>query len=256
MKSHGTYLLFTIALSLYSSLTLAAHAVVTATSKEEVKYYWAHSVSSPQKAEWVAMYKCLVDMHKGGNKGDCRLEGADNGPMFISFFNTIDGLGFGVAVHPDRQEAIDNAYGHCIANGRECPNTAQLVIFDEGQLISRRHPFKFANENQVYESMLSLLELKESNEMAFELFEKMGGDTKYIHRYPHYKNSTYGAAMAAQTLAKAIMQQHRHLIDVYFQVSFGYENGHNVNRLEQCYLMNPKRHAFYERNSYLDCSFP
>jgi hypothetical protein len=126
-------LLATIWLLLNAQISFAAHAVASAQTKEGVQYYWNTDQPSRRTAEKSAMNSCSAKSKQNRHTSKCKVVQSGTGPSYIAFFHTLDGRNFGVSSHEDRQQAIDDAHAACSKKGA-CPNTAEKVDFDEGEL--------------------------------------------------------------------------------------------------------------------------
>lgn len=116
----------------------AASAVAvrySAEGKALVMRSWDHPDTAT--AERDAMEGCEELTQQYPRATPCKLIQSFDGPGYLAIFFTVDEKGYGFAMSPDRQKAVNAAYGYCQQQG-VCPESAAGVDFDNGERIAEQ----------------------------------------------------------------------------------------------------------------------
>lgn len=243
-------------LMMLSNLSYSSSAVAYAHTEQGLLYYWATNYPHTISAERSVTEHCK-DAAEGNNHiTKCELLVSIDGPKYIALFRTIDQKSLSAGYSQDRQEAINAGYRQCLETG-ECPNNAEEVIFDKGQLRNRRDPRNAHNDHQLFQFLVEKLMNIQNFYTMYTHFQLLGGDTGNIIQFPNGKAASFTfKRSSAQSLAKAIFNQHFHLIDEYLQIEFPWDEGGNMLQGLKVCNWNSKSYSRYQKRSIFNCSIP
>jgi hypothetical protein len=118
--------------------TRAASAVAvrySANGKALLMRSWDHQDTATAERDAMEGCEALAPQYPGASP--CELIQSFSGPGYLAIFCTNDGKGYGFAMSPDRQTAVNAAYGYCKDQGA-CPSKAAEVDFDNGERIAEQ----------------------------------------------------------------------------------------------------------------------